>query len=318
MKFRVLEKGITSQNFSLVIDNDKDLCEAATPKDCVTVNLQKNVELEFINSPVYSLLLEVEDQAGHIANLSYVVQLVAENKETPHFTPQQLEIYIDEEKPGLIETNDTTRITVSDRDSGDYGQFSLTLEGDGSDDCYTAFDVIPRAGYRNADVKLSVIDSKKLDYDKGPCKDTIVKIIAVEFTNASRTGEAEVNVKLRDLNDETPIFENDEYMFTVPENTPVGTSIGYVKANDLDVFDKVTYSLTSTAYLKVDPDTGELTVAIQFDYERQQQIFATVRADDTATPPHSNYSQIVVSVTDINDERPVLAMVRIFVHHSGQ
>jgi len=66
------------------------------------------------------------------------------------------------------------------------------------------------------------------------------QIIAVEFTNASRTGEAEVNVKLRDLNDETPIFENDEYMFTVPENTPVGTSIGYVKANDLDVFDKVT------------------------------------------------------------------------------
>jgi len=59
---------------------------------------------------------------------------------------------------------------------GDYGQFSLTLEGDGSDDCYTAFDVIPRAGYRNADVKLSVIDSKKLDYDKGPCKDTIVKV----------------------------------------------------------------------------------------------------------------------------------------------
>ena len=45
------------------------------------------------------------------------MQLVAENKETPHFTPQQLEIYIDEEKPGLIETNDTTRITVSDRDS---------------------------------------------------------------------------------------------------------------------------------------------------------------------------------------------------------
>ena len=45
------------------------------------------------------------------------MQVEAENKDIPHFTPQQLEIYIDEEKPGLIETNDTTRITVSDRDA---------------------------------------------------------------------------------------------------------------------------------------------------------------------------------------------------------
>ena len=50
-------------------------------------------------------------------NLSYVVQVKAENKEAPHFTPQKLEIYIDEEKPGLIETNATTKITVTDIDA---------------------------------------------------------------------------------------------------------------------------------------------------------------------------------------------------------
>ena len=45
------------------------------------------------------------------------MQVIAENKETPHFTPQQLEIYLDEGKTGIIETNETTRITVSDRDA---------------------------------------------------------------------------------------------------------------------------------------------------------------------------------------------------------
>ena len=58
----------------------------------------------------------------------------------------------------------------------DYGQFYLTLEGSGSDECYTAFDVIPKEGYRHTDVKLLVIDPKMLDYDEGSCNDIIVKV----------------------------------------------------------------------------------------------------------------------------------------------
>jgi hypothetical protein len=59
-------------------------------------------------------------------------------------------------------------------------------------------------------------------------------------------------------------------------------------------------------------------VNADFYYGRQQQVFATVRAEDTAVPPHFDIAQIVVNVTDINDMRPALIMVRIFVHHSGQ
>jgi hypothetical protein len=76
--------------------------------------------------------------------------------------------------------------------------------------------------------------------------------------------------------------------------------------------------LSSNAYLNVDPVNGSVTVKADIDYSRQQQIFATVRVDDAATPPHSDFAQIVVNVTDINDKRPVLYMVRIVVHHSGQ
>jgi hypothetical protein len=58
----------------------------------------------------------------------------------------------------------------------DYGQFSITLEGNEADGCYEAFDVIPRAGYRNTDVKISVIDPGRLDYDEGKCKNVIMKV----------------------------------------------------------------------------------------------------------------------------------------------
>ena len=58
----------------------------------------------------------------------------------------------------------------------DFGQFYLTVEGGGSDECYKAFDVIPKAGYRNTDVKLSVINSTMLDYDEGSCNNITVKV----------------------------------------------------------------------------------------------------------------------------------------------
>jgi hypothetical protein len=43
------------------------------------------------------------------------VQVIAENKDIPSFTPQQLTILIDEETTGIVVTNET--ITVSDRDA---------------------------------------------------------------------------------------------------------------------------------------------------------------------------------------------------------
>jgi hypothetical protein len=83
----------------------------------------------------------------------------------------------------------------------------------------------------------------------------------------------------------------------------------------LYIFSTCSYTLTSSAYLNVDPDTGSVTVNADFNYNRQPQVFATVRADDTAIPPHFDYAQIVINVSDINDMRPVLFMVRIYVYH---
>jgi len=49
-----------------------------------------------------------------------------------------------------------------------------------------------------------------------------------------------VNVQLIDLNDEPPIFEQQEYVFSAEEHTAIGTQLGFVKANDRDAFDTIT------------------------------------------------------------------------------
>ena len=68
---------------------------------------------------------------------------------------------------------------------------------------------------------------------------TCFQIKATEINDESRAGEAELNIRLRDINDESPEFEEEEYVFYTEEHTPVGTYLGSVKAIDLDAFDHV-------------------------------------------------------------------------------
>ncbi|PNF25389.1 hypothetical protein B7P43_G09776 [Cryptotermes secundus] len=306
MKFTVKEMDEVSKDIELV-KAEGQTCETLL-ENCVDVVLRIKGELEFIKKPVHSLLLEVEDKGGHTGYMSYIVQVKAENKEIPEVRPDKLTAEINEEYSGVIDFTDTT-ITVSDRDSVEYGQFYITLEGTGTDEfCYEAFDVIPREGYRATDVKLSVINPERLDYDKGNCNDITLRIKATEINDSTRSGEAEVNIKLKDVNDEAPVFVREIFSFDVDENAEIGTYLGDVNAKDLDAFDSITYSLTSESYLRIDPQNGGVTVNTEFNYERQPQVFVTVKAEDTNAPPHTAYAQITVNIQDLNDERPELYM----------
>jgi hypothetical protein len=66
-------QGQLSENISLVIVNDTDLCRPANPRDCFTVGLYVNVQLEFINKPVYSLLLEVQVRNNYMNFIRKVI-----------------------------------------------------------------------------------------------------------------------------------------------------------------------------------------------------------------------------------------------------
>jgi hypothetical protein len=70
--FFVFQGGV-SESFSLVTVNDPDKCEPANPKNCFTVALYINAELEFINKPVYSLTLQVKVRNNILTFTVYVI-----------------------------------------------------------------------------------------------------------------------------------------------------------------------------------------------------------------------------------------------------
>ncbi len=53
-------------------------------------------------------------------------------------------------------------------------------------------------------------------------------------SNPSLTGTATVNIEVLDVNDNTPMFDSDNFQFMIYENQPTGTVIGNVSASDRD------------------------------------------------------------------------------------
>ncbi|CAL1532635.1 unnamed protein product, partial [Lymnaea stagnalis] len=83
--------------------------------------------------------------------------------------------------------------------------------------------------------------AQKLDYD-GEFKRA--KLV-FHFGNADYQGLIfSVDLYVTNVNDEVPVFQNEPYLITVPENTPNGTTVGTnIKAKDRDENDYLYYYL---------------------------------------------------------------------------
>ncbi len=127
------------------------------------------------------------------------------------------------------------------------------------------------------------------------------------------TDEAQVIVSIQDGND-PPEFYQSTYEAEVPENAPVGTKIVSVKAFDKDVrqqHNQFAYSIINgnlDKAFRIDSQTGEIETAASGSLDRETYAFYNliVAAIDTGSPPETGTATVKISVTDVNDNAPVV------------
>lgn len=75
--------------------------------------------------------------------------------------------------------------------------------------------------------------------------------------------------RIQDENDNSPVFTADTYEITIPENLPVGTTVGSVFAADADAGSngQVAYSSSPQQVVAVDNRTGDVVLLISPDFE---------------------------------------------------
>uniref|UniRef100_A0A182W532 Cadherin domain-containing protein n=1 Tax=Anopheles minimus TaxID=112268 RepID=A0A182W532_9DIPT len=196
---------------------------------------------------------------------------------------------------------------VMDDDAGKNGVFSLTLLGNNG-----TFEISPNVAEGHANFVVRVRDNSRLDYETA----TYVhfQILAQELGPATNLSTlVNVTVYLADVNDNAPVFEQNDYIVDLPENMTAGTRVVQVHATDVDTAGlggRVRYTQILGPHntsLNLDPASGVVTVAINnhgFDREAMPEYHLYVEARDDDGIGNRAQVPLVIRLIDVNDETP--------------
>ena len=134
-----------------------------------------------------------------------------------------------------------------------------------------------------------------------------------------------ITIDIDPFNDFAPKFINTPYIVTIEENPLLGDTVINVEATDDDAisYNTVTYGIeggNAATLFSIEPATGQITVQQTVDYEAFQLITLNVSAtnlipagDTSGSPQLTSYTDVVINVTDENDNSPVISPISLIV-----
>ncbi|XP_008567689.1 PREDICTED: protocadherin beta-9 [Galeopterus variegatus] len=160
-----------------------------------------------------------------------------------------------------------------------------------------------------------LLTNEKLDREKlcGPVEPCML-YFQILLDNPLQIYRAQLRVK--DINDHSPVFRDKEMVLKILENTAEGTAFRLERAQDSDGghngIQNYTINPNSFFHIKIcDSDEGmiypELVLNKALDREEQQELSLTLTALDGGSPPRSGTATIRIVVLDINDNPPQFA-----------
>ena len=121
------------------------------------------------------------------------------------------------------------------------------------------------------------------------------------------TSKKDVAVQVLDVNNHRPVFSKAFYELILPEGHYNRTPFVAIEASDHDMEEnaQLTYSLSNGSHpFEIDPQSGMLLVNGLVDRETDEFYRLTVRVVDKGVPPLKNQADVVVYVSDVNDNSP--------------
>lgn len=154
--------------------------------------------------------------------------------------------------------------------------------------------------------------TEALDYERA--REFYLTIQALDGGHPPLSNHAAVNITVLDSNDNAPVFSQaGGYSAAVREDAANGETILVINAVDLDSGEngRITYSLVNGdrhGQLRVDSQTGALTVAGQLDREMISSYTLEVEARDNGSPtPLTATTLVALEISDANDNPPAFS-----------
>uniref|UniRef100_A0A8C5DR47 Protocadherin alpha-8-like n=1 Tax=Gouania willdenowi TaxID=441366 RepID=A0A8C5DR47_GOUWI len=228
-------------------------------------------------------------------NISITVLDINDNR--PQFSQDtyQIEIY-ENVTIGTV----VTRVSAVDPDEGTNGEIKYSLSKTLARKVQDIFQLDNLSG------KITL--KKPLDYEDSDMYRLDVQ--ASDKGSPPLTSRCRVIVKIKDINDNAPEIEVTSLSKTVPEDSKPGTVISLISVSDKDsgVNGKIISSLTENVPFELKPSYKENTYSVVtkgfLDREQVTYYEISVKATDCGEPPLSTVRNLIIHISDVNDNRP--------------
>ncbi|XP_056094096.1 protocadherin gamma-A12-like isoform X10 [Rhinichthys klamathensis goyatoka] len=255
-------------------------------------------ELDFEESSIHEFKIQAKDQGGLSDSSEVIVEVTDVNDNTPKMTLMSFSNSIPENSPlGTV----VAMINIQDGDSEENGKITCFIDRD-----------LPFKIESSLTNYYSIVTDSELDREDIP--EYNITITAKDSGSPSLFSKKTLNVKITDVNDHAPQFEQDSYSAYVMENNSPSLSLFSVKAHDADLGAnaRVTYLISDndlngtpiSSFVSINSDSGTIYATKSFDYEQLKSFTITVKAQDGGSPPLSSNASVKIIIQDQNDNAP--------------
>ncbi|XP_067441162.1 protocadherin-23 [Thunnus thynnus] len=262
--------------------------------------------LDYEEQTEYTLTVWASDSL-HQTTGEVKVQVLDVNDNAPVFSQVSYQVELSE-----LVSADTFVLSVSatDRDSGVNGEITYRLLSS------------PLQGFYIHPDNGSVFTNKPI---KAITNSNPIHILveARDGGDPVRSTITSIDVLILDTNDHAPLFHQDIYTLTIPEDTPTDTTLLTLSAEDQDWSPENTnldYAIIrgneekqfclEVKKIQVEnqmKNVGKLVLCNPLDRETTESYALTVSVSDRGMPPLNNSAVIMVTVTDCNDNAPIFS-----------
>uniref|UniRef100_A0A3P8RIE3 Protocadherin-16 n=1 Tax=Astatotilapia calliptera TaxID=8154 RepID=A0A3P8RIE3_ASTCA len=262
--------------------------------------------LDYEEQTEYTLTVWASDSI-HQTNGEVKVQVLDVNDNAPAFTQDSYQVELSE----LVSADMfVVSVSATDRDSElngkiNYRLLSSPLQG---------FYIQPEDGSIFTNKPLKAITNSNLIH---------LLVEARDGGDPMHSTVTSIDVLILDTNDHEPSFYQDIYTLTVPEDTPIDTTLLTLSAEDQDWSPENTYlDYTITGgneekrfclevkMVQIEnqiKNVGKLVLCNALDRETTESYALTVSVSDRGMPPLNSSTVVMVTVTDCNDNVPVFS-----------
>ncbi|KAM8939464.1 protocadherin-23 [Pelodytes ibericus] len=280
------DSGINGQIDYYVIDGNENNAFVIDPMHGI---LSTNAILDREIKSFYRLVLQASDRGSpSLSSTSEMsIQVIDINDNAPTIPPLETVLISEDALPGYT----VIRVSANDVDQRPVLLYSF-LE-DGNPGMKFAID-------RHSGVVTLIAP---LDYEE-----TSQYSLKIQASDTVHRTEAELTIKVLDINDNPPIFTQPSYKVTVPELTASGTFILSVSATDKDSepYGPISYRMVPPSKgVVINPSSGAVHINTPVEIiEKKTVIRVLIEAKDNGTPPLTSTAVLEILIHDVNNYAP--------------